>query len=177
MCVCAQSCLTFLVQQTSPPGCSVYGIFQARILECHFLFQGIFPTQRLNLCLLHLLHWQADYLPLVPLGTRDQMLASHIRSMESYLLYILWNSPGQNTGVGSFSLLQDIFPIQGLNPGLPHCRRILYQLRHTKEAQEYWSEQPTPFPVDLPDPGIELGSPALQVDSLPTELSKKPLSH
>ena len=36
-----------------------------------------------------------------------------------------WNSPGQNTGVGSLSLLQGIFPTQGLNPGLPHCRRIL----------------------------------------------------
>ena len=41
-----------------------------------------------------------------------------------------WNSPGQNTGVGSLSLLQGIFPTQGLNPGLPHCRRILYQLSH-----------------------------------------------
>ena len=39
------------------------------------------------------------------------------------------------------------------------------------EAQEYWSEQPFPSPVDLPDPGIELGSPALEVDSLSTELS------
>ena len=39
-----------------------------------------------------------------------------------------WNSPGQNTGVGSLSLLQGIFPTQGSNPGLPHCRRILYQL-------------------------------------------------
>ena len=33
-----------------------------------------------------------------------------------------WNSPGQNTGVGSFSLLQGIFPTQGSNPGLPHCK-------------------------------------------------------
>ena len=41
-----------------------------------------------------------------------------------------WNSPGQNTGVGSLSLLQGIFPTQGSNPGLPHCRRILYQLSH-----------------------------------------------
>ena len=41
-----------------------------------------------------------------------------------------WNSPGQNTGVGSLSLLQGIFPTQGLNPGLPHCRQILYQLSH-----------------------------------------------
>ena len=39
-------------------------------------------------------------------------------------------SPGQNTGVGSLSLLQGIFPTQGLNPGLPHCRGILYQLSH-----------------------------------------------
>ena len=41
-----------------------------------------------------------------------------------------WNSPGQNTGVGSLSLLQGIFPTQRSNPGLPHCRRILYQLSH-----------------------------------------------
>ena len=45
-------------------------------------------------------------------------------------LYSPWNSPGQNTGVGSLSLLQGIFPTQGLNPGLLHCRWILYQLSH-----------------------------------------------
>ena len=38
--------------------------------------------------------------------------------------------PGQNTGMGSLSLLQGIFPIQGWNPGLLHCRQILYQLSH-----------------------------------------------
>ena len=37
---------------------------------------------------------------------------------------------GQNTGVGSRSLLQGIFPTQGSNPGLPHCMWILYQLSH-----------------------------------------------
>ena len=41
-----------------------------------------------------------------------------------------WNSPDQNTGVGNLSLLQRIFPTQGSNPGLPHCRRILSQLSH-----------------------------------------------
>ena len=41
-----------------------------------------------------------------------------------------WNSPGQNTGVGSRSLLQVIFLTQGSNPGLSHCRRILYCLNH-----------------------------------------------
>ena len=44
--------------------------------------------------------------------------------------YSLWNSPGQNTGVDNFSLLQGIFPPQGSNPGLPHCGLILYQLSH-----------------------------------------------
>ena len=44
--------------------------------------------------------------------------------------YSPWNSPGQDTGVGSLSLLQGIFPTQGWNPSLPHCRWILYQLSH-----------------------------------------------
>ena len=39
----------------------------------------------------------------------------------------------KNTGVGSLSLLQQIFPTQGLNPGLPHCRWVLYQLSHECE--------------------------------------------
>ena len=45
-------------------------------------------------------------------------------------LYTPWNSPGQNTGVCSLSLLRGIFPTLGLNPGVPHCRWILYQLSH-----------------------------------------------
>ena len=40
------------------------------------------------------------------------------------------DSPDKNTGVGNHPLLQGIFPNQGLNPGLPHCRQILYQLNH-----------------------------------------------
>ena len=43
-------------------------------------------------------------------------------------LYSPWNSPGQNIGVDSCILLEGIFPTQGLNPGLPHCLWILYQL-------------------------------------------------
>ena len=44
--------------------------------------------------------------------------------------YSPWNSLGQNTGVGSLSLLQVIFPTQGSNPGLPNFRRILHLLSH-----------------------------------------------
>ena len=40
-----------------------------------------------------------------------------------------WDSPGKSTGVGCHSLLQGIFPSQGSNLGLPHCRQILYCLR------------------------------------------------
>ena len=45
-------------------------------------------------------------------------------------LYSPWNSPGQNTRVGNLSLLQEIFPTQGSNPGLLHCRQILYQMSY-----------------------------------------------
>ena len=44
--------------------------------------------------------------------------------------YRPWNSPGQNTGMGSPSLLREIFPAQGSNLDLPHCRQILYHLSH-----------------------------------------------
>ena len=47
-----------------------------------------------------------------------------------------WNSPGKNTGVGSHSLLQGIFPTQGSNPGLLHCSQILYHL--SKPLQYSW---------------------------------------
>ena len=51
-------------------------------------------------------------------------------SLQPYGLYSPWNSPGQNTGVDSLSLLQGIFPTQGSNPSLPHCGWILYQLSY-----------------------------------------------
>ena len=48
------------------------------------------------------------------------------------------NSPGQNTGMGSHSLLQRIFPTQGLKPGLPQCKQILYYLSHQRKPK-MWS--------------------------------------
>ena len=55
----------------SPPGFSAHGKFPGKNTGagCHFLLQGIFPTQGLNPCLLHLLHWQAGSLPLSHLGS------------------------------------------------------------------------------------------------------------
>ena len=51
-------------------------------------------------------------------------------SLQPHGLYSPWNSPDQDTGMSSFSLLQGILPTQGSNPGLPHCGWILYQLSH-----------------------------------------------
>ena len=83
--------------------------------------------------------------------------------------------PGKpkNIGMGSLSLLQGIFLTQELNWGLLRCRQILYQLSH-KGTQEYWSGYRIPAPGDLPDPGIEPRSPALQAESLSAELPYVP---
>ena len=51
-------------------------------------------------------------------------------SLQPHELYSPWNSPGQNTGVDSLSLFQGIFPTQGSNPGLMHCKQILYHRSH-----------------------------------------------
>ena len=93
-------------------------------------------------------------------------------SLRPHGLYSPWTSPDQNTGVGSLSLVHRIFPTQGSNPGLPHCRKIPYQLSHegSPRIQEWVAY---PFSMDLPDSG----SPALQADSLPIELPRKPIMH
>ena len=87
----------------------------------------------------------------IPFLRRDNYLESLILMSQTYTLYHSvmsdslrphgpyspWNSPGQNTGVGSHSLLQGIFPTQGWNPGLPHCRRILYQLGYQGSSKKW----------------------------------------
>ena len=89
----------------------------------------------------------------------------------AWLFAIPWNSPGQNTGVGSLSLLQGIFPNQRLNPGLLHCRRILYQLSHKGSPRILeWVAYPFSRGSGF-QPRIKVGSPALQVGSLLTEIN------
>ena len=59
-----------------------------------------------------------------------------------------WDSPCKNTGVDCHSLLQGIFLTQGLNPGLPHCRLILYHLSH--QGSSLLMELPKFFKSSLP---------------------------
>ena len=131
----------------SLPGTSVPGILQARILEWVAIPSSWESSQPRNQtpCLLHLLHWQVGSLPQSPPGKPEIMhrrcqvhsflfVCLFFKSLSRVQLFvtpwIVWNSPGQNTGVASLSLLQGIFQTQGSNPGLPHCRQILYQLSH-----------------------------------------------
>ena len=59
-----------------------------------------------------------------------------------------WNSPGKNTGVGCHSLLQGIFPTQGLNPGLLHSRQILYHLSLHGSKRWHDSVHFLTFPIE-----------------------------
>ena len=75
-------------------------------------------------------HWLVFCLLSLAQETLWQLLVRWKCDLRSHGLSSQWNSPGQNIGVGSHSLLQGIFPAQGSNPRLLHCRRILYQLSH-----------------------------------------------
>ena len=68
MCVWAQSCMTLYDPWTEARQAACPWDFPGKNtgVGSHFLLQGIFPTQGLNLCLLHLSFWQADSLPLAP---------------------------------------------------------------------------------------------------------------
>ena len=78
-----------------------------------------------------------------------------------------------NIEMGILSLLQGIFPTRWLNPELPHCRWILYQLSH-KGSPRILEWVAYPFSRGPSKPSNRTRSPELQVGSLPTELSEKP---
>ena len=84
-------------------------------------------------------------------------------------LYSPWNFPGQNTGVHSLSLLQGIFPTQGSNSGLPHCRWILYQLSH-KGSPRILEWVAYPFSSGSSQFRNQTGVSSLQADSLPIKV-------
>ena len=100
------------------------------------LLQGIFPTQGLNpglpnyTWILYQLSHKGRPLKNSSLHVESESCSVVSDSLWSHGLYSPWNSPGQNTGVGSLSLLQGIFSTQGSNPGLLHCRQVLYQLSY-----------------------------------------------
>ena len=83
------------------------------------------------------------------------------------------DSLGKNIGVGCHDFPQGIFPTQVSNPVLLHFRQILYHLSH-QGSPRILEWVANPFSRGSSDPGIELGSPALQADSLPSEQQGSP---
>ena len=74
--------------------------------------------------------WKCVRTSLVGPKRKSESCSVVYNSLWPHGLCRLWKSPGQDTWEGSCSLLQGIFPIHGLDPGLPHCRQILYQLSY-----------------------------------------------
>ena len=68
--------------------------------------------------------------------SRVQLLQPH--GQKSLTGYSPWDSPGKNTEVGCYFLLQRIFPTQELNLGLLHCKKILYQLSYEGTVFPPW---------------------------------------
>ena len=86
-------------------------------------------------------------------------------SQQPHGLYSPWNSPGQNTGVSSLSLLQGIFPTQESNWGLLHCRQILYQL--SSQGSPYlYNTQPNFACLPHPEPVLAIKIKKTQVTLL-----------
>ena len=166
----AQSCLTLWDPvDCSPPGSSVHGILQQEYWSgLPFPSPGDLPDPGIEPRSPAL---QADALTSEPpgkffaLGSLKMWLSSWISLFNQVKvkwkspvmsdtlwplgLYTPWNSPGQNTRVDSHSLLQGIFSTQGLNPGLPHCRRILYPLSHQGSPFSSKGEKLTAFPCQV----------------------------
>ena len=117
----------------SPPGSSVHGTLQARILE----WVAISFSRGSS--------WPRDWTPI-----------SHIVRQ---ILYHLSHGKAQSGSFKSLSCVQ-LF-------GTPWTVAYQAPLSMELSRQEYWSGWPFPSPGDLPDPGIEPGSPALQADSWP----------
>ena len=117
------------------PGFSVHGILQARILEWIAISYSSGSS------------WPRDWTHVSRISCTGRQILyhwCHLRSPSAFImkvpqssptlwsrgLYSPWNSPGQNTGVGSHSFLQGIFLTWGSNPGLPRCRQILHHLSY-----------------------------------------------
>ena len=91
-------------------------------------------------------------------------------------LYGPWTSPGQNTGVGSHSLLQGFFPSQGSNPGLLYCRQILYHVRHQGHRSQDFLRKNTGVGCRFLLQGIFVTQ-RLNVHLLHRQVDSLPLSH
>ena len=133
-------CFTFgEPMNRSSPSPSVPGILQARMLEWVAMLscrESSRPRDQTHVSYAScvgrqvLYHWSH----LGSLGTlmKVKVIQLCLTLCDPHGLYSPWNTPCQNTGVGSCSLLQGIFPIQESNSGSLNCRWIIYQLSYQR---------------------------------------------
>ena len=131
----------------------------------HFLKCCLADSFQLNLCLEIALGRKQLLCPRLHTFPGISKSVSHLvvsdslgpHGLQPARLLCPWNSPGKNTGVGSHSLLQGIFLIQGSNLGLLPCRQILYHLSHQgSPASNDWSVQGYKDLINLPQFRISL---------------------
>ena len=125
----------------STPGSSVHGIFQARILDwVSFPSPGVLPTQGSNPCLLHLLHWETDSLPLSPPGKAKGLLLVLIIAPESHALHYVWIV--QNRGVVKIQKASKVLERTGDSMNMSHFRTKLHPPSlMQKSSFLYWTSQ------------------------------------
>ena len=158
----AQSCPTLCdPMDCSPPGSSVHGIFQTTPSNLKTSgeivsrwggigdpthhsssLHGIFQARVLEWVPLPSHKWDLTKLKSFFKEKENESFSVMSNSLQTARLLCPWNSLGHNTGVGS---LQGIFPAQGSNPGLPHCRQILYHLSYQGRKGNHKQKQKTSY--------------------------------
>ena len=110
-------------------------------IEYHYLCYTIEPCYLVIQCIIRKWKWSRSLVS-------DSLLPSGLYPAK---LLCPWDTPGKNTGVDCHFLFQGIFPTQGSNPGLPHCRQTLYPLSHQGSFASTDSKLPIhPFPNPSP---------------------------
>ena len=146
MCTFNQVWLFATPWTVTTPGSSAHGILQARVLEwvaSHSLLQGISLTKWSKPHFLHLLHWQADSLPLAPPGKPyNHPVLSHSVMSDSVTLWTVACQAPLSMGILQARILEWVampsskdLPNPRIKPGLPHFKQVLYCLNHQGSPQ------------------------------------------
>ena len=108
--------------------------------------EGPFLVHRQPCCALH---WGKARQTRVLFESESESCSVMSDPLQPRGLHTPWNSPGQNTGVGSLSLLQGIFPTQGWNPGLPPLQADSLSAEPQGKSEVLCTRGPIPFTTEL----------------------------
>ena len=129
-------------RSTTPGASSLSAVFH---IQFHLLMAG-FCEWRKSLTIIKRYYWRKGWMPMATISPSIFSCVLFLVAQSSPMLCnpmdcslpglsVHGDSPGKDTGVGCHALLQGIFPTKGLNPGLLHCRQILYCLSHKRSPR------------------------------------------